>query len=463
MFTKEIYIERRSHLKNIVNDGIILLIGNSECPMNYKANTFPFRQDSNFLYYFGIDEPDLAGIIDVDANTETLFGNEPDLEDTIWMGYQESMKEKSQKAGVVSSGTWDDLKYAVDKAIRQNRAIHWLPPYSEERRSKLSFLLGLHYEHNYKSASEELIKAVVAQRSCKNEAEVTEMEKTLNGVTKEFYLEAMHQIKPGKYEYEIAGLINGIVLEKNCSMAYPIICSVNGHILHNHYHGNQLRSGNLLLIDAGAESPLHYATDLTRTFPVSGKFTGLQKDIYNIVLQAEVESVKAIKPGIKYLDIHLQASSIICQGLKDLGLMKGNVEDAVQAGAHALFFPHGLGHMIGLDVHDMEDLGEEFVGYDEDIKRTDQFGTGYLRLAKKLKEGYTLTVEPGIYFIPALIDKWMSEKRHSAFIEYEKIAKFIGFGGIRIEDNVLVSAAGHKIIGDPVPKTVSEIENIMAG
>ncbi|HJX70779.1 MAG TPA: Xaa-Pro aminopeptidase, partial [Bacteroidales bacterium] len=407
MFPREIHIERRTCLKNAVKKGIVLLLGNRECPMNYLANPFPFRQDSNFLYYFGIDEPDLAGIMDIDENTETVYGNDPDLEDIIWMGYQESMKEKCHKAGIISSRPRNDLKSDIDKAIDQKRRIHYLPPYSEDRRIQLSSLLGLEYNRIHASVSQELIKAVVAQRSCKNEVEITEMEETMNEVTRAFYLEAMHQIKPGRYEFEIAGLIDGFTLEKNCRMAYPIICSVNGHILHNHYYRNQLQSGNLLLIDAGAESPLHYATDLTRTFPVSGKFAGPQKDIYNIVLQAEVESVKAIKPGIRYLDIHLHASRVICQGLKDLGFMTGNIDDAVQAGAHALFFPHGLGHMIGLDVHDMEDLGEEFVGYDDDVKRISQFGTGYLRLGKKLKEGFTLTVEPGIYFIPALIERWV--------------------------------------------------------
>ncbi|MBN2215170.1 MAG: aminopeptidase P family protein [Bacteroidales bacterium] len=461
MFPKEIYIDRRNHLRKAIHKGIILILGNKECPMNYKANQYPFRQDSNFLYYFGIDEPDLAGIIDIEENTETIYGNDPDLEDIIWMGYQESMKEKCHKSGITGSRPWNDLKSDIDKAVGRNRMIYYLPPYRDDRRMQLSFLLGSDYDKTYARASQELIKEIAAQRSCKKEVEISEMEKTMNEVTKAFYVEAMHQIKPGRYEYEITGLIEGFTLERNCRMAYPIICSVNGHILHNHYHGNQMQSGDLLLIDAGAESPLHYATDLTRTFPVSGKYTDLQKDIYGIVLQAEVESIKAIKPGIRYLDIHLYASRIICQGLRDLGFMKGNVDNAVQAGAHALFFPHGLGHMIGLDVHDMEDLGEEFVGYDDDVKRINQFGTGYLRLGKKLKEGYTLTVEPGIYFIPALIEKWMSEKLHSTFIDYEKVKKNISFGGIRIEDNVLVTKAGHKIIGTPVPKTISEIENIM--
>ncbi len=461
LFSKDVYIERRAFLRKSVKGGVILITGNRECPMNYRANTYPFRQDSSFLYYFGIDEPGLAGIIDIDEDTETVYGNDPDLEDTIWLGYQDSLKEKCSRSGILSTKPWNDLKTDIGKAIVRNRRIHYLPPYREERRVLLSSLVGLGLDEIGANASSELIRAVVEQRSFKDEVELAEMEKTMNEVTRVFYLEAMNQVQPGRFEFEIAGLIHGLTLQKKCMMAYPVICSVNGHILHNHYYGNQLQSGNLLLIDAGAESPLHYATDLTRTFPVSGKFTGLQKDIYNLVLQAEVASIQAIRPGIRYLDIHLHASGIICQGLKDLGFMKGNVEDAVNAGAHTLFFPHGLGHMIGLDVHDMEDLGEEYVGYDDEVKRVNQFGTGYLRLGKKLKEGFTLTVEPGIYFIPALIEKWMSEKLHSDYIHYDKVKQHADFRGIRIEDNVAVTASGHKVIGDPVPKTISEIENIM--
>ncbi len=461
MFPSDIYIERRTILKKAIKGGIILILGNRDCPMNYKANPYPFRQDSSFLYYFGIDKQDLAGIIDIDENTETVFGSDPDLDDIIWMGYQESLQEKCYKAGITRYRPWNDLASHIDKAISRNRRIHYLPPYSVDREVQLSHLLGSKYEEIDANASSELIKKVVEQRSCKDAVEVAEMERTMNKVTRAFYLEAMQQINPGRYEFEIAGLIQGLTLQKKCTMAYPVICSVNGHILHNHYYGNQLQSGDLLLIDAGAESPLHYATDLTRTFPVSGEFTSQQKDIYNLVLQAEDESIKAIKPGIKYLDIHLNAARIICQGLKDLGFMKGNIEDAVQAGAHTLFFPHGLGHMIGLDVHDMEDLGEEFVGYDDEVKRINQFGTGYLRLGKKLKEGFTLTVEPGIYFIPALIERWMSEKHHSNYIHYNKVIEYVGFGGIRIEDNIMVTAEGHKIIGDSVPKTTMEIENSM--
>jgi Xaa-Pro aminopeptidase len=271
----------------------------------------------------------------------------------------------------------------------------------------------------------------------------------------------MRQTKPGKHEFEMVGLMEGLTLSNNCTMAYPIICTINGQTLHNHYYGNRMGNGQLLLIDAGAESPLHYATDITRTIPVSGSFTGKQKDIYNIVLKAESESIKMIKPGIPYQEVHLNAARIISEGLKEVGLMKGNIGDAVENGAHALFFPHGLGHMIGLDVHDMENLGEDHVGYNDKVKRIDQFGTAYLRLGRELQNGFTITVEPGIYFIPVLIEKWKSENIYRDFINYDKLSSYIDFGGVRVEDTVVVNEDGCRVIGKPIPKTIDEIEQVM--
>lgn len=463
MFLKETYTDRRTRLKEKIRQGIILILGNSESPMNYRSNQYPFRQDSSFLYFFGIDTPDLAGIIDIDEDTDTIYGDDPGLEDIIWSGYQEELVVKCNKSGIKNTKPLAELKADLGKALAGNRRIHFLAPYREDRKIYLSFLLDTGYKEIESGASAELTEAIIEQRSCKQEIEIAEMEKTMNEVTRVFYLEAMRQTKPGKFEYEIAGLMKGIALQKNCRMAYPVICSINGHILHNPFYGNKMQDGQLLLIDAGAESPLHYATDITRTFPVSGKFTTTQKDIYNLVLKAETESIAAVRPGIKYFDIHMKAAGIICQGLKDLGFMKGNTDDAVAVGAHALFFPHGLGHMLGLDVHDMENLGEDFVGYDNEVKRSSIFGTAYLRLARKLIPGFILTVEPGIYFIPALISKWQSEGRFREYINYEKVLKHLDFGGLRIEDNVVVNESGHRIIGSGIPKTVSDIENIMKG
>jgi Xaa-Pro aminopeptidase len=230
--------------------------------------------------------------------------------------------------------------------------------------------------------------------------------------------------------------------------------------LHNHYHGNILQEGQLVLGDFGAQNGMCYAGDITRTCPVSPTFTEVQKSIYEIVLKAEVDSIKACKAGVKYKDIHLDAAKIIASGLKEMGLMKGNVEEAVAQGAHALFFPHGLGHHIGLDVHDMEDLGEQHIGYDAETQRSDQFGTKYLRLGKRLETGNVITVEPGIYFIPELIDKWKGDGMHTDYINYDALNAFRDFGGIRIEDNILINETNSTILGDPIPKTVTEIESL---
>ena len=458
MFPAEVYIQRRKRLKELVSRGVILFLGNKEVSMNYKANNYPFRQDSSFLYYFGLDIPDLAGMIDAETGEEILYGNNLTLEDIIWMGNQPSLDEQAVKVGIRQIKSLDKLDGDVFRVIAHNREVHYLPPYREQRRLQLAYYDNLKYEEVDRNASVPLIRAVVSQRSVKDAYELQELETTMTEVTREAYLQITGQIKPGLYEYQVAGNLEGAVLGKNCRMAYPVICTVNGETLHNHYYGNELKKGNLLLIDAGAESPMHYATDITRTYPVGGKFSAQQKEIYNIVLKSQTEAIQAIKPGKPFVDIHLIAARIITTGLKDMGLMKGDTEEAVKNGAHALFFPHGIGHMIGLDVHDMEDIGEDYVGYEKEIKRSEQFGTAYLRMAKRLTEGNVVTVEPGIYFIGPLIDKWKNEGRYRDFINYEALGKFRGFGGIRIEDNVLVTAKGNRIIGNPIPKEPNELE-----
>jgi Xaa-Pro aminopeptidase len=458
MFPKELYIKRREQLMKLVNDGIILLFGNKESSMNYASNTYPFRQDSNFLYYTGIDIPDLAFILDTQTGEQTLYGNDPDIEDIIWMGYLEPLKERAKKSGIENVKPLEKMSDEISKARATKRKIHFLPPYREERKSQLLFYLNINFNEKNNHFSEDLIKAIVAQRSVKDELEIAEIDSTLTEVTKPMYLNAMKMAKSGLFEYEISGMIEGMALQRDLQMAYPVICSVHGEILHNHYHGNCLDKGQLLLIDAGAESKLHYATDITRTIPVDGIFSPLQKDIYNIVLKAETECIANIRPGIPYKDIHMKAAAIIAEGLKSVGLMKGNIEDIISTGAHALFFPHGIGHMLGLDVHDMEDIGEKFVGYDNEFQRSDQFGLAYLRMARRLKPGFVVTVEPGIYFIPPLIDKWESEKKFADFINYSEIKFFKDIRGIRIEDNVLVTSSGNRVLGQPIPKTVAEVE-----
>ncbi len=461
MFPTDVYQERRKSLMKFFEKGLIFFLGNKEVPMNYKANCYPFRQDSTFLYYYGLDVPDLASIVDVETGDVVIYGDDASIEDIIWMGELEKLKSRAEKSGIHMIRSIRKLEEDINKAITQKRKVHFLPPYREQRRLQLAYHCNMNYEEVDRNVSIELIRAVAAQRSVKDKFEWQDMEYTMSEVTSHAYVQATHAIRPGHHEYDVSGALEGAVLNKNCRMAYPVICTVHGEILHNNYYGNALQKGQLLLVDAGAESEMHYATDITRTYPVGGTFTPLQRDVYNIVLTAQIASIDAIKPEIPYRDVHFMAAESIAEGLKDLGLLKGNVHDAVQLGAHALFFPHGLGHMIGLDVHDMEDLGEDFIGYDDEITRSEQFGTAYLRMAKRLKEGNVVTVEPGIYFIDALIDQWQGKGYFKDYINYAAIEKFRGFGGIRIEDNVLVTKNGYHIIGNPIPKKPEELETIL--
>jgi len=460
MFNKTVYTARRNQLRNDVGSGLILLLGNPDAPMNYPANTYHYRQDSNFLYFFGHNLAGLAGILDVDAGKDILFGDDIDIEDIIWMGPQESMREKADKVGIQNVEPFSKLSGYLSDAIRQGRKIHFPPPYRAMNILLLEKLLGIHPSQIKNYASLELIKAIVKQRAIKDAGEIAEIEKACN-TGYEMHTTAMKMARPGVLEQEIAGVIEGIALSRGNGTSFPVILSVRGETLHNHLHGNIMQDGDLLIVDAGAATFMDYSSDYTRTIPVSGKFTPKQKAIYEIVLEANVKAIQACKPGVTYKEVHLLASRIIADGLKEVGLMKGNMEEAVKAGAHALFFPHGLGHMMGLDVHDMEDLGQIYVGYDDEVRPSEQFGTAYLRLGRRLQEGFVITVEPGIYFIPALIDQWKAEGLHKEFINYDLVETYKGFGGIRIEDDVLITANGYKVLGKPVPKTVSEIEEIM--
>ncbi|MEE9389865.1 MAG: aminopeptidase P family protein [Candidatus Aminicenantaceae bacterium] len=461
MFDSKIYIQRRKRLKEKIQSGVILFLGNEESPMNYPQNPYHFRQDSTFLYFFGLDSPSLAAVIDVENDRDIIFGDDVDIEDIIWMGFLPSLKERALKVGVEETEPSSKLDETVKVAAQQGKNVHFLPPYRPETKLKIAQLLGLDPDTLKDNTSENLIKAVVEQRAVKINEEIEEMEKA-HSIAYEMHTTAMRMAKPGMYEKEIVGKMEGIVLSYGCNISFPTILTTNGQILHNHYHGNMLEEGRLLVNDSGAESELHYAADITRTVPVGGKFTQKQKEIYEIVFNAVENAIRSIKPGIKYRDIHLQTARIIASGLKDIGLMKGDVEEAVNAGAHALFFPHGLGHMIGLDVHDMEDIGEDYVGYDDKTKRSDQFGLAYLRMGRELQPGFVMTAEPGIYFIPALIDKWKSEGKFTDFIDYEKVEEYRDFGGIRIEDDVLVTETGYRVLGKSIPKSVEEIEGITA-
>lgn len=458
LFDKEVYQQRREGLKKAMGKGILLIMGNGEAPMNYLANTYHFRQNSNFLYYFGIAQPDLHAIIDLDNGTTTIYGNELTMDDIIWMGEVASLSSLAANVGVEvvksPAALIEDLKAYPKKSI------HFLPPYRIEHNTLLFEALGIKHADQAAKASVKLIKAVVAQRSVKSAEEIEEMEKAVN-ITKSMHVRAMQRTKEDKYEYEVVGDILKQCKNYHGSLAYGVIFSINGQVLHNHHHDNLMLSGRLVLNDSGAENDMYYAGDITRTFPVNGKFTQKQKEIYEIVLEMEKSCIEFIGPGVKYYDAHLHANAILIERFKALGLLKGETSDMLEAGVAGLFMPHGLGHMIGLDVHDMEDLGEQYVGYDDGQERATMLGLKSLRLARTLKPGFTLTVEPGIYFIPQLIEKYKAEGKFMDFVNYDKLKDYYDFGGIRIEDNVLITEDGRRVLGEPIPKEIWEVEKIM--
>lgn len=460
MFKPEVYKQRRDNLKSKIKNGIALFLGNNEAPMNYAANTYHFRQDSTFLYFFGIDLPGLAGVIDFDEGKDYIFGTDVDIESIIWMGPQPTIKDNALKAGVELVKPFEELDGYLKNVISQNRKIHYIPHYRHDNMILMEKLTGIKTGDQKSQSSVELIKAVVDLRSIKDQYEIVELEKAA-AIGYEMHVTAMRMAKPGVSEREIFGTIEGIALAKGSGTSFPIILSQNGETLHNHDHSQILEKGRLMLTDAGAESTMHYACDFTRTVPVGGKFSQKQKEIYQIVVDAINAATDAIKPGVTYQSIHLLAAKVVAGGLKDLGIMQGDVDEAVKNSAHAMFFPHGLGHMMGLDVHDMENYGEDYVGYDEETKRIQHFGTAYLRLGRKLQEGFVLTNEPGIYFIPALISQWKKENKFAEFINYSKVEEYIGFGGIRLEDDILVTADGHRLIGKRIPVTIDEVESTM--
>jgi len=457
MFSTNTYQSRRNQLAKEVSTGIVIFLGNIENPINFEHNTYPFRQDSSFLYYFGIQSPHIAAIIDIDENREIIFGNELDIDALVWTGRQETLKEKSLKTGVNETLPFKELENFILNAKYSNRLIHFLPPYQSSNKILLSRILDRHLDELV--ASEALIKAVVKQRSIKEPQEIQQIEVALR-VSTEMHLLAMKIAKPGMKEYEIVNAIQKYAADQNFTFAYPPIVTIHGEILHNQFRENPLKNGDLVLNDSGAESPMGYAGDLTRTFPVASTFTSRQKDLYNIVLQSFLDARDLLKPGIKFKDIHLKAARTLVEGLISVGLMKGNAEDAVANHAHTMFFQCGLGHMMGLDVHDMEDLGEQYVGYTEtEPKDKKTFGLKSLRLGKELQEGFVLTVEPGIYIIPDLIDLWKAEKKNQEFINYDVLEQFRDFSGIRIEDNFLIQENGYRLLGPDLIKSVDEIED----
>jgi Xaa-Pro aminopeptidase len=462
MFNKEIYINRRSQLKEKLNKGIALIMGNEDASMNYPDNTYHFRQDSTFLYFFGLDYPGLAGLIDFESGEEILFGNDFTVDDIIWMGPQAKLAENAQKTGITQTYPLAKLKEIIINAQKQGRTIHFTPPYRGKNIMMMGDILDVHPGKISQMTSIPFIKACIDLRSTKEACEIEEMERHMS-IAYKMHTTAMKMAQPGTTEQEITGAIEGISMSGGGIVSFPVICSVHGETLHNHFHGNTLKAGDLLLVDAGSESPLHYATDNTRTSPVGGTFTQKQREIYQIVLDTNNNALAATKPDVTYKDVHLLAAKTIVTGLKDLGLMKGDVDEAVAAGAHALFMPHGLGHMLGLDVHDMEDYDQKLVGYDHEVQPSSQFGLASLRMGRRLQPNFVVTNEPGIYFIPALIDKWKAEKQLTNFINYDKLEHYKDFGGIRLEDDILITQTGSRILGDRIPIEIADVEATVKG
>jgi len=452
--------ERRAALRAALPTGAILLPGNDLVPRNYRDNTYPFRQDSHFLYYVGVDQEGLAALLLPDGR-EVLYGQPPHPDDLVWFGPHPSLEDHARTAGIAETADIAGLADAIAELVGRGEQVHYLPPYREDRTFWLGSVLDAAPDAVLAGASKKLIRAVAAQRSIKTDAEVAEIEDAL-AVSREMYAAALATIAPGRTESEIVGALLAPSLSRDRQPSFNPIVSVHGEVLHNTSYANTLREGDLLLIDSGSESPHHYASDITRTFPVSGRFSTRQRDVYQVVLAAQLASIEAASPSRTNRDLHMVAARTIASGLKDLGLMQGDVDAAVAEGAHALFFPHGIGHMMGLDVHDMEDLGD-VVGYPEGEARSTQFGLNFLRLSRRLEPGFVITIEPGVYFVPALIERWRAEGRHRDFIRYDRVAEMVGFGGIRIEDNVLITSSGHRVLGPAIPKGIDEVEAAIGG
>ena len=464
MFSKDTYIRRRAQLKQLTGNGVIILFGNNEAPCNYPANAYyPFRQDSSFLYYFGQKRDGLVGVIDVDNDTDTLLGDDIDIEDIVWYGSVDSVADMAAQVGVAHTSPMKELKIIVDKALQQQRTIHFLPPYRHDTMIQIHDLLGIHPSQQRAAASLTLIQAVVKMRSTKEPQEIVELERAQR-IGYEMHTTAMRTARAGLSEKYVGGIIDGVANSFGAKVSFATIFTQHGEIMHGIPTNDLLEDGHLALCDCGGETQEHYCSDHTRTFPVSGKFTQRQREIYSIVEDCHDYVLEVARPGVKYMDVHFAVCRMMTDRLKALGLMKGDTEEAVKAGAHALFLPHGLGHMMGMDVHDMEGLGQIYVGFDEETRpNLEQFGTNALRMGRRLEEGFVVTDEPGIYFIPALIDDWHAKGHCADFLCYDKIETYKDFGGIRIEDDVLITADGCRFLGEKrIPYHPKDVEDFMA-
>ena len=462
MFSKETYIRRRTELKKLVKSGVVILFGNNEAPANYPANAYsPFRQDSSFIYYFGQHREGLVGVIDIDNDTETLIGDDIDIEDIVWFGSVDSVSELATEVGVAHSAPMKELKSICNEALRQHRKVHYLPPYRFDNMIQIMDLLGTHPSQQRESASMELIMAVIKMRSTQEPQEIEAIERACE-VGYKMHTTAMRTARPGVTERFVGGIVDGIANSLASKVSFATIFSQHGEIMHGCPSEAKLEAGRLALCDAGCELD-DYCSDHTRTYPVSGKFTERQLDIYNIVVECHDHVLNVARPGVRWYDVHMDVCRLMTERLKELGLMKGDTEEAVRAGAHAMFLPHGLGHMMGLDVHDMEGLGQQYVGFDEETRPSTQFGTNSLRMGRRLQENFVVTDEPGIYFIPALIDDWRTSGHCKDFLNFDLLETYKDFGGIRIEDDLLITKDGCRFLGSSrIPYRTEDVEAFMA-
>jgi len=463
MFSKQTYLSRRNELKRLVGSGVIILFGNNESPCNYPSNAYsPFRQDSSFLYYFGLARTGLVGVIDVDNDSELLFGDDIDIEDIVWYGSVDSVAQMAASVGVAQTAPMSALSQFCSQARAAGRTLHFLPPYRHDTMLTITDLLGIHHSRQRDEASLTLIRAVVKMRSSKTTEEVAELEKAA-AIGYQMHTTAMRLARPGVTEKYVGGQVDGIARSLGAQVSFATIFSQHGEIMHGNPSMALLEEGRLALCDAGAETMSHYCSDNTRTFPVSGRFTGRQLDIYRIVEECHDYVLTVARPGVCYRDVHFGVCRLMTERLKELGLMRGNTDDAVSAGAHAMFLPHGLGHMMGMDVHDMEGLGQIYVGFDDEVRpNLEQFGTNALRMGRRLEEGFVVTDEPGIYFIPALIDDWKASGHCKEFLNFDLLETYKDFGGIRIEDDVLITADGCRFIGEKrIPYHPADVEQFL--
>lgn len=464
MYSKETYVSRRAELKKLVKSGVIILFGNNNSPANYPNNGYhPFRQDSSFLYYFGQNREGLVGVIDVDNDIETLIGDDISIDDIVWYGSVDSVHDMAEQVGVKNSAPMKSLKTICNDAMRQKRRIHFLPPYRADIKIQIFDLLGIHPNQQKESASMDLIKAIVKMRSVKTDEEVEELERAAV-IGYKMHTTAMKMCRPGITEQEIAGALDGIANGFGSMVSFATILTQHGEIMHGSPSMNKLEAGRLMLCDAGAETINNYCSDNTRTSPVSGHYDQRQLEIYSIVEACHDYVLQVAKPGVKWWDVHFAVCRLMTDRLKELGLMKGDTEEAVRAGAHAMFMCHGLGHMMGMDVHDMEGFDQINVGFDEEVRpNLEQFGTNCLRLGRRLQKGFVVTDEPGIYFIPALIDDWKASGHCKEFINFDKLETYKDFGGIRIEDDLLITDDGCRFLGkDRIPYHPKDVEAFMA-